>query len=70
MIECGPQCTGGNFTDWDTVPGWDDMGYPVAECFPDGSAIITKPDEHRRPGLTRAPSASRSSTRSATPART
>ena len=43
VIECGPQCTGGNFTDWDTVPGWDDMGYPVAECFPDGSAIITKP---------------------------
>jgi hypothetical protein len=43
VVECGPQCTGGNFTDWDTVPGWEDMGFPVAECFPDGTAIISKP---------------------------
>ena len=44
IIECGPQCTGGNFTDWDRVPGWDDMGYPIAECHADGTAIISKPD--------------------------
>ena len=44
IIECGPQCLGGLFTDWWTVPGWDDMGYPLAECYPDGSAVITKPD--------------------------
>jgi hypothetical protein len=43
VVECGPQCTGGNFTDWDTVPGWEDMGFPIAECFPDGTAIISKP---------------------------
>jgi hypothetical protein len=44
IIECGPQCTGGNFTDWDAVPGWDDIGYPIAECHADGTAIISKPE--------------------------
>ena len=43
LIECGPQALGGLFTDWRAVPGWDDMGYPVAECRPDGTAVITKP---------------------------
>src|SRR5699024_6823631 len=43
LIECSAQVTGGLFTDWRDVPGWDDMGMPIAECTPDGSFSITKP---------------------------
>lgn len=45
LIECGPQVTGGNFTDWKTVAdSLVDIGYPIAEVRADGSCIITKPD--------------------------
>ena len=43
LVECGAQATGGLFTDWDTVPGWDDIGFPVVEARSDGSFEITKP---------------------------
>ena len=42
LIECGPQGTGGNFTDWQDVPGWDNMGMPIVEVSEDGSFIMTK----------------------------
>ena len=43
IIECGAQSTGGLFTDWQQVPEWSDIGYPVVECRPDGRFVVTKP---------------------------
>jgi hypothetical protein len=44
LLECGPQGTGGLHTVWDKVPGWHDIGYPIAECRPDGTFVLTKPE--------------------------
>lgn len=43
LLECGAQASGGLFTDWREVTDYSNIGYPIAECSADGSAVITKP---------------------------
>lgn len=45
VLECGPQATGGIHTDWEKVPGWENIGYPIAACARDGSFTLSKPPE-------------------------
>ena len=42
IIECGPQCTGGNYSDWKQIEDFARIGYPVVEAYPDGSFVIGK----------------------------
>ncbi|WP_435660248.1 acyclic terpene utilization AtuA family protein [Leisingera caerulea] len=43
ILECGPQATGGNFTDWQAAEDMAAIGYPIAEIREDGSFEVTKP---------------------------
>ncbi len=44
LIECGPQATGGNYTDWQEVAdSLHEVGYPIAEIAADGAVVMTKP---------------------------
>ncbi|HEX4879058.1 MAG TPA: acyclic terpene utilization AtuA family protein [Limnobacter sp.] len=44
MVECGAQATGGLFTDWELVPDWANIGYPVVSVQADGSFELSKPE--------------------------
>lgn len=44
LIECGPQATGGNFTDWRQAGDIAEIGYPLAEVSADGTIDIFKPE--------------------------
>ena len=44
IIECGTQCTGGNFTDWKEVENFNDMGFPIVEVSSNGNFIVSKPE--------------------------
>ena len=43
IIECGPQATGGNFTDWREVPHIEDIGYPFIDIDASGAFTVSKP---------------------------
>jgi len=43
ILECGGQSTGGNFLgDWQSVDNLAEIGFPIAEAYPNGDVIITK----------------------------
>jgi hypothetical protein len=42
IVECGAQCTGGNYTDWRAVPDMARIGYPIVAARRDGTFHITK----------------------------
>jgi len=43
ILECGPQATGGNFTDWELSNNLENIGYPIAAIKADGSFVCSKP---------------------------
>ena len=44
IIECGTQCTGGNYSFFQEIESMQRPGFPIAEMYEDGSFVITKHD--------------------------
>jgi len=42
IIECGAQATGGNYSFFQEVPSFRNVGFPIAEIAADGSFTVTK----------------------------
>ena len=43
ILECGPQATGGNFTDWEAAGDIVNIGYPIADVDHNGDFTLSKP---------------------------
>jgi hypothetical protein len=46
VIECGPQCCGGNYSFFTEIADLTHPGFPIAEVAVDGSSVITKHTGH------------------------
>lgn len=45
ILECGGQASGGNFLGkWQKIPNLANIGFPIAEAYPNGEFFITKHD--------------------------
>ena len=43
ILECGAQSSGGNFLgDWESIEDFAEIGFPIAEAYPNGEVIVTK----------------------------
>jgi len=45
IIECGAQCTGGNYSKWYELKDLSNIGYPIVEVNHNGNFTITKPKD-------------------------
>ena len=43
ILECGGQASGGNLlADWESVDNLAEIGFPIAEAYPNGEVVVTK----------------------------
>ena len=42
IIECGAQCTGGNFSHWYEVDDYSKIGYPIITINSEGDFTVSK----------------------------